>query len=334
MVWLDQRGIGLSRPDPVHQGRSHVLPVDRPAAGPGRARRRGRRRRDLRQGLRRGNRRRRGGPPVLRDQAGGRGPRGRPRLPRRRQDGPLRPQLRHAVRADLRRRASRTTSPRCSSTARSISPSTARPTTSRRPAPPRTRWSPCLDACTADETCTRDMKGGDALAAYDALATTLRPARSRSTSRSPTARSSRGRSPTRRPRDRGLQRALLLVRPAPPPALDRGRVARRLRAARALGLRRARRRSGRPSSRRPTRAGRTRSTTPSSARTTRSSRTRATRTPGSTRGSTAPRRTASTTSAHGDRATTATCRACTGRRATTDPTGPRRSWTRHTRSSS
>ena len=49
----------------------------------------------------------RGGPPLLRDDAGGRGPRGRPRLPRRRQDGPVRAELRHPVRPDLRGRASR-----------------------------------------------------------------------------------------------------------------------------------------------------------------------------------------------------------------------------------
>ena len=58
-------------------------------------------------------------PAAVRHDAGDRGPRGDPRLPRRRQDGPLRRELRHAVRPDVRRRPTRSTSRRCTSTGRS-----------------------------------------------------------------------------------------------------------------------------------------------------------------------------------------------------------------------
>ena len=67
----------------------------------------------------------------VRDHAGDRGPRGHSRLPRRRQDRPLRRELRHPVRPDVRGGVSRSTSARCTSTGPSTSRSTGRPISPR-----------------------------------------------------------------------------------------------------------------------------------------------------------------------------------------------------------
>ena len=179
-----------------------------------------------------------------------------------------------------------------------------------------------LDACTADETCTRDMKGGDALAAYDALATTLQagPITFDFTKSDGTVES-------RTITDGDLETAAfnaLYTRTTG--CSSSARSGRRRAAITCRSRARSTARSAStptPSSRRPTRATRTRSTTPSSARTTRSSPTRAIRTPGSTPGSTAPRRTASTTPGWRP-PTTATCPASTGPRRRPTRPGPRR----------
>ena len=134
-----------------------------------------------------------------------------------------------------------------------------------------------LTACTENETCKADVAGGDALAAYDALAARL--------DAGPvtfdfTDLDRRDRVPTahdRRPRERRVQRPVLLVRPSPAPAGDRRRVPRRPRAVGQARLQRARARTPTRWSRRSIRASRTRCTTRSSARTTRSTRTAARR---------------------------------------------------------
>ena len=92
------------------------------------------------------------------------------------------------------------------------------------------RGAPRLHAPT--RRARRDVTGGDALAAYDALAAALKagPATFDFTT---VGRHGRATDHRRRgPRDRRLQRPVLLVRPAPPPARDRRCVARRLPAAR------------------------------------------------------------------------------------------------------
>ncbi len=97
-----------------------------------------------------------------------------------------------------------------------------------------------LDACTADDTCKTDVAGGDALAAYDAAGRgavqgtgAVRASRRPRHVRRPGARDHRS-------RERGLQRHVLLDRSIPPAARHRGGIARRPGAAGATGLRRDR----------------------------------------------------------------------------------------------
>ncbi len=101
-----------------------------------------------------------------------------------------------------------------------------------------------LDACTAEATCKGDVRGGDALAVYDALAARL-------AERSDHVRlSDGGRHDPAAPAhgERARVRQLLLPlqprRARPARARDRGRVARRLRAARQALLRQPQRRPG------------------------------------------------------------------------------------------
>ena len=101
IVFLDQRGVGLSHPIqcPTATAPSTAAPCHRTIPpGPQRPERWRRRTWTTAWPRPRGP----GGPPVLCDAPGRRGPRGDPRLPRRRHDAPLRRELRNTVRADLR----------------------------------------------------------------------------------------------------------------------------------------------------------------------------------------------------------------------------------------
>ena len=107
IVFFDQRGIGLSRPFQCRRGERGVLPQHRPiprtAAKP--RRRAGRPQPTSR--LPRRGRRPGGGPAAVLDGTGRGGPRGDPAVPGRRQAGPVRRELRDAVRPDVRRAVSR-----------------------------------------------------------------------------------------------------------------------------------------------------------------------------------------------------------------------------------
>ena len=219
-------------PDPVHEGGGDLLRRRRP--GP-RSRPSGRprppRRRDLRQGLHRRGRGRRGGPAVLRDDPGRRGPRGGPRLPRRRQDGPLRRELRHAVRADLRRGPSR--SHRDALRRRPGRPDGRRPDVLRRGGPDG-RGHARRDARRLHGR-TRPARPTSRRRRPRRLRRPRRPARragrSRSTSRPRTGRPHSRQLTIARPRERRVLRTCTRGATGAPPAGHRVGVARRLRAA-------------------------------------------------------------------------------------------------------
>ena len=110
---------------------------------------------------------------VLRHEAGGRGPRGGPRLSRRREAPALRRELRHAVRPDVRRRAPRPD--RDALPRRPGRPDRRRPDLLRRGGAERdghARRDP-RRVHGRGRRCKADVRGGDALAVYDALAARL-----------------------------------------------------------------------------------------------------------------------------------------------------------------
>ncbi len=134
-----------------------------------------------------------------------------------------------------------------------------------------------LRSCTADETCAANIDGGDALAAYDALAAQLATAPIAFDFPKADGTTESSQPVRRRPRERRLRVPVQPGGPGLAPARGRGRLQRQLRADRADGVQLGRRgpgdhgRGGRPH------AGPTRCTSRWSARTTRSSPMPATR---------------------------------------------------------
>ena len=105
IVFFDQRGVGVSEPLQCPEAALAFYSTDAvPTVSHAQALAYAGAREDVRRRLHRRDRRRPVGAAVLRDAPGGRGPRGVPRLPQGRQARPLRRELRHAVRPDIRRR--------------------------------------------------------------------------------------------------------------------------------------------------------------------------------------------------------------------------------------